>query len=92
VELLAFLDKNKGVFAWSISDLVVVTRDAIKHKLQVKPSAKPRKQRLKNMSKEKIEAAKPEVQRLLNTGFSREVTLPQWLANVFIVQKKNGKW
>jgi hypothetical protein len=44
------------------------------------------------MSEEKIEAANPEVQRQLNTGFSREVTYPYWLENVFIVRKKNGKW
>jgi hypothetical protein len=44
------------------------------------------------MSKEKVEAVKAEVQRLLDTGFIREVTYPQWLANVVMVRKKNGKW
>jgi hypothetical protein len=43
------------------------------------------------MSKEKVEATKAEVQRLLNTGFIREVTYPQWLANVVMVWKRNGK-
>jgi hypothetical protein len=40
------------------------------------------------MSKEKVEAAKVEVQRLLDVGFIREVTYPQWLANVVMVHKK----
>jgi hypothetical protein len=44
------------------------------------------------MSKEKVEAVKAEVQRLLDTSFIREVTYPQWLANVVMVRKKNGKW
>jgi hypothetical protein len=44
------------------------------------------------MSEEKIEAAKAEVQRLLDAGFIREVAYPQWLANVVMVRKKNGKW
>jgi hypothetical protein len=44
------------------------------------------------MSEEKVEAVKAEVQRLLHTNFIREVTYPQWLANVVMVQKKNGKW
>jgi hypothetical protein len=44
------------------------------------------------MSEEKVAAAKVEVQRLLNAGFIREVTYPQWLANVVMVRKKNGKW
>jgi hypothetical protein len=44
------------------------------------------------MSKEKVEAAKPEVQQLLDVGFIREVNYPQWLANVVMVRKKNRKW
>jgi hypothetical protein len=44
------------------------------------------------MSEEKIEAMKAEVQRLFDTRFIREVRYPQWLANVVMVHKKNGKW
>jgi hypothetical protein len=44
------------------------------------------------MSKEKVEAAKSKVQKLLDTGFIREVAYPQWLANIVMVKKKNGKW
>jgi hypothetical protein len=32
-ELLSFLDKNNDVFAWRTSDLTVVSRDIIEHKL-----------------------------------------------------------
>jgi DNA-binding transcriptional MerR regulator len=90
-KLLQLLDKNSDVFAWSISDLGV-SREVIKHKLQVNPNAKPKKQKLHKMSEEKIEAMKAEVQRLLHAEFIREVTYPQWLANVVMVRKKNGKW
>jgi hypothetical protein len=92
VELLQFLDKNSDVFAWSTSDMVGVSREVIEHKLQVNTNAKPKKQKLHNMSEEKIEAMKAEVQRLLDTGFIREITYPQWLANIMMVHKKNGKW
>jgi hypothetical protein len=44
------------------------------------------------MSEEKIEATKAEVQHLLDVGFTKEVTYPQWLANVVTVCKKNRKW
>jgi uncharacterized protein YqgQ len=43
------------------------------------------------MSEEKIEVVKAEVQRLLDTGFIKEVTYPQWLANAVMVRKKNRK-
>jgi hypothetical protein len=69
-----------------------VSRDIIEHKLQVNPSAKLKKQKLYELSEEKIEAVKAEVQRLLDTGFIREVAYPQWLSSVVMVRKKNGKW
>jgi hypothetical protein len=40
----------------------------------------------------RVEAVKVEVQRLLDAGFIKEVVYPQWLANVIMVRKKNGKW
>jgi hypothetical protein len=75
----------------STSDLIGVCREVIEHKLQVNPNTKPKKKKLCKMSEEKIEATKAEVQCLLDVGFIREVTYPQWLANVVMVRKKNGK-
>jgi hypothetical protein len=75
-KLLQFLDKNSDVFAWSTSDLIGVRREVIEHKLQVNPNSKPKKQKLRKMSEEKIEVAKAEVQHLLDTGFIREVIYP----------------
>jgi hypothetical protein len=44
------------------------------------------------MLEKKVEAAKAKVQCLLDAWFIREVRYPQWLANVVMVCKKNGKW
>jgi hypothetical protein len=44
------------------------------------------------MVKEKVEAVKAEVRRLLDASFIREVTYPECLANVVMVKKKIGKW
>jgi hypothetical protein len=59
--------------------------------LEVSPTAKPRKRKLYKMLEEKIEVVKVEVQHLLDVGFIREVTYPQWLANIVMVRKKNEK-
>jgi hypothetical protein len=53
-KLLSFLDKNNDVFAWSTLDLVGVSRDVIEHRLQVSPSARPKKQKLHKMAEEKV--------------------------------------
>jgi hypothetical protein len=45
-ELLSFLDKNSDVFTWRTSDQTRVSRDIKEHKLEVNPSARPKRQRL----------------------------------------------
>jgi hypothetical protein len=90
--LLRFLFNNKDVFAWSANDLCGVNRDIIEHSLNVDPSFRPRKQRLRKMSKDKAEGARNEVKRLLSAGVIREVKYPKWLANTVMVKKAYGKW
>jgi hypothetical protein len=58
----------------------------------VEPSFGPRKQRLRKMSEDKAEGAWNEVKRLLSAGVIREVKYPEWLANIILVSKANGKW
>jgi hypothetical protein len=43
------------------------------------------------MSEDRILAAKAEVQRLLDANVIREVKYSEWLVNVVLVPKKNGK-
>jgi hypothetical protein len=90
--LIRFLFNNKDVFAWSANDLCGVNRDVIEHSLNVDPSFRPRKQRLRKMSDDKAEDARNEVKRLLSAGVIREVKYLEWLANTVMVKKANGKW
>jgi hypothetical protein len=90
--LLRFLFNNKDVFAWTANDLCGVNNDVIEHSLNVDPTFRPRKQRLRKMSDDKAEGARNEVKRLLSAGVMREVTYPEWLANTIMVKKDNGKW
>jgi hypothetical protein len=89
--LLRFLFSNKDVFAWSANDLGGVNRDIIEHSLNVNPSLRPRKQRLRKMSDDKAEGARNKVKRLQSAGVIREVTYLEWLANTVMVKKANGK-
>ena len=90
--LIQFLRNNQDVFAWSSSDLRGVSREVIEHELRVNPKAKPVKQGQRSMSEERQKAAQAEVQKLLDAGVIREVLYLEWLANVVMVPKKNGKW
>jgi hypothetical protein len=90
--LLRFLFNNKDVFAWPANDLCGVNRDIIEHSLNVDPTFRPRKHRLRKMSDDKAEGAQNKVKRLLSAGVIREVTYLEWLANTVMVKKANGKW
>ena len=64
----------------------------ITHRLNVNPSFKPVKQKRRNFAPDKQKAINEEVGKLVQVGAIREVEYPEWLANVVLVKKENGKW
>lgn len=87
--LVAFLRKNKDVFAWSHEDMPGIPPSVIAHKLMVDPSYRPVKQRRRTFAPERNLAIAEEVHKLLRAGFIREVDYPEWLANVVLVKKNH---
>ena len=63
----------------------------ITHRLSVYPSSKPVRQKKRVFAPEQDNAIREEVQKLTTTQFIREVYYPDWLANVVMVNKANGK-
>src|SRR5207237_10829640 len=53
---------------------------------------KPVKQRLRRFAQDRKEAIRYELTKLTVTNFVKEVYHPDWLANLVLVKKKNGKW
>ncbi|XP_066333789.1 uncharacterized protein [Miscanthus floridulus] len=84
-ELIETLAKNKDVFTWSAFDSQGVKRDIIQHSLDINPKMKPKKQRQRKMSEDRIRAAKAEVQRLQDANVIREVKYSEWMANVVLM-------
>ena len=64
----------------------------ITHRLNVNPSFKPVKQKRRIFAPERQKANKEEVGKLLQAKAIREVEYLEWLANVVLVKKANGKW
>ncbi|KAI3747104.1 hypothetical protein L6452_09549 [Arctium lappa] len=79
-------------FAWTHEDMVGIDPSIISHKLNIDPSFKPIQQKRRKFAPERNKVINDEVDNLLKTGKIREVKYPDWLANVVVVQKKNGKW
>ena len=64
----------------------------ITHRLNVSPSIKPVKQKRRSLAPKRQKAINEEVGKLLQAGAIREVEYSEWLANVVLVKKENGKW
>ena len=63
----------------------------ITHRLNVSPFFKLVKQKIRNFAPERQKTINEEVDKLLQADAIREVEYPEWLANVVLVKKENGK-
>ena len=91
-DLIQFLKKNIDMFAWSHEDMSGIDPSVITHRLNVCPSSKPVRQKKRVFAPKRDGAIKDEVQKLMVAKFIREVYYSDWLANVVMVKKANGKW
>ena len=90
--LIHFLKQSKDVFAWKQEDMGGIGPAIITHRLNVSPFYKPVKQKRRSFAPERQKAINEEVSKLFQAGAIREVEYPEWLANVVLVKKENGKW
>ena len=90
--IIKFLKGNLDVFAWTHDDMPDIDPSTICHKLNVDPSIRPVKQKRQVFALDRNQAISDEVEKILTAGFIKEVYYPNWLANVVMVKKSNGKW
>jgi hypothetical protein len=69
-----------------------IDESIITHKLAIFPKAKPVSQRKRKQGDERRTAIDEEVAKLKRAQFIEEIKYPEWLANVVLVKKSNGKW
>ena len=64
----------------------------VSHRLNVLPTARPVQQRVRRFHPDRQKIIRDEIDKLMEARFIREVEYPDWLANVVVVFKKEGKW
>ena len=89
--LAAFLRMNQDVFTWSHEDMPGIDPSIIVHRLNVNLASLPIQQKKRLFAQKRDKAIAEEVRKLLEAGFIRKVYYPDWLANVVMVKKANGK-
>ena len=83
---------NADVFAWTHADMPGISPIHASHKLNVAPSAKLVRQKVRCFHPDSHLVIQTEVDNLLQSGFIRAIKYPEWFANVVVVPKKGNKW
>jgi hypothetical protein len=65
-----------------------ISQKVIEHTLSIKHGSKLVKQGLRYINQDKCKAICEELARILAAGFIKEVQCPNWIGNLFLVQKR----
>jgi len=84
--------RHLDVFAWFASYMSGIDPDFLGHRLTRNPQVRRVCQRRRKFNKERRQVVKEETEKLLKAGHIREIQYPEWLSNVVLVKKANGKW
>ena len=85
------LRQNHDVFAWAHYDMKGIHPSITSYRLNVLPTARPIQQKVRCFHPDRQKIIRNEIDKLLEAGFIREVDYLDWLANVVVVPKKEGK-
>jgi len=91
-EVVAVISRHLDAFAWTASDMPGIDPDFLCHHLTMDAKVRPVRQRRRKFNEERCLVVKEETQKLLSVGHIREIQYPEWLANIVLVKKANGKW
>jgi len=91
-QISGVIEKNMGAFAWSASDMPGIDPDFLCDRLAMDPQVRPVRQRMRKYNEEKRQVIHEETHKLLAARHIREIQYPEWLSNVVLVKKSNGKW
>ncbi|XP_068503883.1 uncharacterized protein [Phaseolus vulgaris] len=91
-EVAAVISRHLDAFAWTTADMLGIDPDFLCHHLTMDAKVRPVRQRRRKFNEKRCLVVKEETRKLLSVGHIREIQYPEWLANVVIVKKANGKW
>lgn len=80
------------IFAWDPKEMPDIDESVAMHKLSVRPDARSKIQKRQKFSPNRLRAIDAEIDKVLDVDLICEVTYPEWVENVVLVKKTNGKW
>jgi hypothetical protein len=86
-----FLERYKDIFTWSYKELRTYDNTVIEHKIPLKPSFKPFRQKLRQINPIFLPVVEREVKNILDVKIIVPLRYSDWVANLVLVRKKSGK-
>lgn len=86
------LMKHSDSFTSKATEIIRIDLEIASHNLNVNSGAKPVVQKKRKFAYERQKVITEEIKKLLEVRFIREVQHPEWVANVVLVKKSNGKY
>jgi hypothetical protein len=90
--MIKVLQDNKDIFGWVASDMPGVDPQFCCHQLTIREGSEPIAQKKRRLGQERATTIEAQVNELLNVGFIRKIQYSDWISNVVMVKKANGKW
>lgn len=90
-ELVKLLREYVDIFAWYCQDIPGLDTNIVEQRLSLKPKCPPVKQKLRRTRPDMALKIQEEVKHKFDAGFLAIVEYPQWIANIVLIQKKDGK-
>ena len=83
--------EHVDVFAWYYEELRTCDTGIIQHKVPLKPNVKRFHQKLRRINLSLFPIIEKEVKKLLDAKIIVSLRYSSWVANLFLVRKKNGE-
>jgi hypothetical protein len=89
-EMIGLLKEYSDCFAWNCTKIPRLSREIVEHRLPIKSSFRPFKQRARTFRPDLLPRIKDEIHRLLEANFIRPCRYAKWVSNIVPVEKKES--
>jgi len=90
-QLTDLLKEYKHCFALDYTEMPGLNRSIVEHRLPIKSGFRPYQQPARRCNPNILPDIKVEITKLIEAKFIRQCRYAEWISNVVLVYKKNGK-
>jgi hypothetical protein len=89
-EMIGLLKEYSDCFAWNYTEMSGLSRGIVEHRLLIKSSFRPFKQKARTFRPDLLPRIKDKIHRLLEANFIRPCRYTEWVSSIVPVEKKES--